>query len=91
MLTTSVNLIGENVVKKYKVLNTNMPGINQVGYQAFKSDFYTHSSVYNKRVDANLFAESNAQWASQFDDPIACLVCLKKGTRWVVVDQYNSH
>ena len=78
-------------MKKYVVLNTNMPGINQVGYQATKLDFYAHSIVYNKRVEANKFAESTAQWASQFDDAIACLVCLKKGTRWVVVAQYNSH
>jgi len=78
------------MIKKYRVMTTNAPGVHQVGYQATRLDFsfFGVGSVFEKRIDAELFAESSASWASQFNDAIGYLVCQKKGTRWVVVAQY---
>jgi len=76
--------------KKYKVISTNAPGVRQIGYQACRLDFKWAGvgGIFKRRIDAELFAESSADWASQFEDAMGYLVCLKKGTRWVVVAQY---
>ena len=68
-----------------------MPGFNWIGCQVTRDDFTYDQvgDVFNKRVDANILAESSASWVAQFDNcSMGYLVCLKKGTRWVVVDQY---
>jgi len=67
-----------------------MPGFNHLGAQVFRFEFDWDGvgSVFNKRVGAEKFAELSASWASQFDSAMGYLVCLKKGTCWVVVAQY---
>jgi len=80
-------------MKKYRIISTNSPAVPQIGYRATKADFrmFGVGSVFTNRIDANIFAESSASWASQFEVAMGYLVCLKKGTRWTVVDQFNSH
>lgn len=74
---------------RFKVAITNCNGWSQIGYIATKDDFVS-SKVFNKRIDADTFAQFRADWNSQFDDKgIGFLVCRKTPRRgWVVVAQF---
>ena len=77
-------------MKKFKVAVTNCNGWNQVGFIATKDDFVS-SKVFNKRIDADTFAQSQADWNSQFDDNtgMGFIVCRKTPRKgWVVVAQF---
>ena len=77
-------------MKKFKVALTNCSGWNQIGFIATKDDFVS-SKVFNKRIDADNFAQFQSDWNSQFDgnQGIAFLVCRKTPRRgWVVVAQF---
>jgi len=67
-----------------------MGGFAQVGFQVIKADFPANAVIFTTRAAAQLAAQDMANWNDQFDDQrgFAALVCVKKGTRWLVISQH---